>query len=169
MSIANKPITAKYKSRMKLTVLDATGNQIFSATAVETATASAYDIPSALGIAAKLATESVYKRGPELVSLYLATLNTGKTPPNSNTLNKDDTCSVTGCYQHQFYYMVDGNTFPTFSIQICAVSNSLRKCLCCTANMTSEYYSECKSALDYLPSGALCVNTGCGCPSQCTC
>ena len=73
MTNPNQPITVPYTSSLIVSIVETkTGNQLFSASAIASASASASNYPLALSIASKLAAETVIQHGRKLIREHLA-------------------------------------------------------------------------------------------------
>jgi hypothetical protein len=176
MPLPNQPITASFLSAIPFRIVETkTGNQVFSATVVQTATASAYTYPKALSIAVELATESSLKQGRKLISEYLANKSNKVEQLNARTspirsLPCPTSCDkYSSCVQYNAYYGDDGNLdfiydecYYTFNK--CGIVYT--ECACCSNQNSSSELTSCNDTL----TTNLCANSPCGCPSSnCAC
>lgn len=170
MPLPNQPITASFMSAIPFRIVETqTGNQVFSASVTQTASASAYTYPKALSIAVELATESSLKQGRKLISEYLA--NKSKSNKSNKVEQAKSTKTCTG-YTYSKSYTVYYSSGVDFNFDVWEYDyedNGIpysKSCVCCDASNSFNEEFSCTETL----TTNLCSNQVCGCPStSCVC
>jgi hypothetical protein len=170
MTNPTQPITALFLSEIPFRIVETnTGNQVFSASVTQTASASAYTYPKALSIAVELATESSLKQGRKLISEYLA--NKYKSNKSNKVEQAKSTKTCTGyTYSNPYtvYYSSGVVDFYFDEWEYDYEDNGIpygKSCVCCDANNSSSELTSCYNTL----TTNLCVNQPCGCAPSCVC
>jgi len=178
MTNPNQSITVPYTSSLIVSIVETTtGNQLFSASAVASASASASNYPLALSIASKLAAETVIQHGRKLIREHLANkskkLELVKTESScTDTCTSEYTLNAT----YTVLNTVNDVKYPdycyneyTYSYKETCVDSSTTyldlTCYCCSSTNSSTELANCNAAI----TTNLCGDTACGCPTNCTC
>ena len=175
MAVPNQTITVPYTSEMTFSIVETkTGNQLFSASATQTATASAYTYPMALSVASKLATELALHQGGKLIGEYLS--NKSNKSNKSKTCNYSDESYMSPSTDMLVTYTADGTTYTMFTylLATCTYMDSCnpdsinsQQCSCCGDR---SYNSLIQQNICNMYVDSTCGNTLCGgCPSGCSC